>query len=134
MDAVDELLLHFQSQYRRAEGLPPSRHRTGELLEKVLDTAVAAAEVVEHHVAHNAPAQARAPAQGGVDVGGADDTLRNEVINLARQRSLQAVGDVARHLLVEAHRPLPDRRVKLRRAPDCRFRGLYPTDDLNQRD
>ena len=39
-------------------------HRTGELLEEVLDTARAAAEVVEHHVAHDAPAQARAPATG----------------------------------------------------------------------
>src|SRR5882757_11470 len=47
MDAVDELLLHFRSQHRRAEGLPPSRHRTGELLEEVLDTTRAAAEVVE---------------------------------------------------------------------------------------
>src|SRR5262249_13464832 len=32
MDAVDELLLHFRRQHRRAEGLPPSCHRPGELL------------------------------------------------------------------------------------------------------
>src|SRR5712692_5130192 len=49
MDAVDELLLHFRSQHRRAEGLPPGRHRSGELLEEVLDAAWTAAEVVEHH-------------------------------------------------------------------------------------
>src|SRR6266403_2225165 len=64
MDAVDERLLHFRRQYRRAEGLPPGRHRAGELLEEVLDAARTAAEVVEHQVAHDAPTQARAPAQG----------------------------------------------------------------------
>src|SRR6267378_2713430 len=48
MDAVDELLLHFRSQYRRAEGLPPGRHRAGELLKEVLDDAPAATEMVEH--------------------------------------------------------------------------------------
>src|SRR3954454_24586792 len=108
MNAVDELLLHFRRQRWRAEGLPPRRHWSGELLEEVLDAAGAATEVIEHQVAHDAPAQARAPGQGGVDVGSADNAVGNEVINLARQRSLQAVGDMARHFLVEAHRPLPD--------------------------
>ena len=121
-------------QHRRAEGLPPGRHRAGELLEEVLDAARTAAEVVEHHVAHDAPAQARPPGQSRVDVGGAHDALGNEVIDLARQRGLQAVGDMPRHFLVEAHRPLPDRRVKFRCAPDRRFRGLCPADDLDQRD
>src|SRR6266852_7893113 len=49
MDAVDELLLGFRGQHRRAEGLPPGRHRAGKLLEEVLDAAWTAAEVVEHH-------------------------------------------------------------------------------------
>src|SRR6266852_3615333 len=49
MDAVDQLLLHFRSQHRRAEGLPPGRHRAGELLEEVLDAARTTAEMVEHH-------------------------------------------------------------------------------------
>src|SRR6516225_6143125 len=117
MDAVDEFLLHLRSQHRGAESLPPSGHRTGELLEEVLDAAGPATEVVEHHVAHSAPAQTGTPAQGGVDVSGADDTLGNQVINLASQGSLQAVSDVAWHFLVEAYRPLPDRRVKFRCAP-----------------
>src|SRR5215468_2701711 len=68
MNAVDELLLHLRGEQRRAEGLPPGGHRAGELLEEVLDAARAAAKVIEHHVAHDAPAQARPPAQGGVDV------------------------------------------------------------------
>src|ERR1700720_3045258 len=54
MDAVDELLLYFRSQHRRAEGLPPGRHRAGELLEEVLNAARTAAEMVQHHAAHNA--------------------------------------------------------------------------------
>src|SRR5713101_660883 len=61
MNAVDELLLHFGRQYGLPENLPPGRHRAAELLEEVLDAALAAAEVVEHHVAHDAPTQARPP-------------------------------------------------------------------------
>src|SRR5712691_12471193 len=83
MDAVNELLLHFRSQHRRAEGLPPGRHRAGELLEEVFDAARTAAEMVEHQAAHNAPAQARPPGESRVDIGGAHDALRNEVIDLA---------------------------------------------------
>src|SRR5258708_34283036 len=91
MDAVDELLLHFRSQHRRAEGLPPGRHRAAELLEEVPDAARAAAEVIEHHVAHDSPAQPRAPAPGGADLGGAHHTLGDTGINLPRHASLQTV-------------------------------------------
>src|SRR5262245_32312992 len=79
MDAVDELFLHLRRQHRRAEALPRSHQGAGELLEEVLDAARAAAEVIEHHVAHDAPAQTRSPAQGGVDVGGAQNAVGNEV-------------------------------------------------------
>src|SRR3954468_8057028 len=85
MDTVDEYLLHFRCQHRRAEGLPPGRHRAGELLEKVLDAARTAAEMVEHQAAHDAPAQARPPGESRVDVGGADDALGDEVVDLAAQ-------------------------------------------------
>src|SRR5262245_38653119 len=93
MDAVDELLLHLRSEHRRAEGLPPGRHRAAELLEEVLDAAVAPTEMIKHHVAHDAPAQAWAPGQGGVDVGGAHHALGDKVVDLACQRTLQTVGD-----------------------------------------
>src|ERR1700690_2294473 len=116
MDAVDELFLPPRRQPRRAEGLPPGRHRAGELLEEVLDAAWTAAEMVEHHAAHDAPAQARAPAQGSVNVGGPHHAFGDEVINLASQCRLEAVGDMPWHFLVDAHRPLPDRRVKFLRA------------------
>src|SRR5579864_8424800 len=39
MDAVNERLLHLRRQHRRAEGLPPGRHRAAELLEEVLNAA-----------------------------------------------------------------------------------------------
>src|SRR5262245_36107389 len=94
VDAVDKLLLHLRRQHRRAESLPKTGHRAGELLEEVLDAAWAAAEVIEHHVAHDAPSQPRPPGQSGVDIGGAQHILGNEVIDLARQRGLQTIGDV----------------------------------------
>ena len=55
----------------------------------LLDAAWAAAEVVEHHVAHDAPTQARSPAQRGIDVCRADDAFGDEVIDLPRQRRLR---------------------------------------------
>ena len=57
MNAVDQLRLKLRRQFRRAEDLPPGRHRAGELLEEMLDAAWAAAEMIEHHLAHDAPAQ-----------------------------------------------------------------------------
>src|SRR5439155_20841157 len=78
MNAVDEFLLHFGRQYRLPENLPPGGHRAGELLEEVLDAALAAAEVVEHHVARDAPTHARAPAQRSVEVCSAYDAFGND--------------------------------------------------------
>ena len=69
VNAVDEHLLYLGGQHRRAENLPPRGHRTGELLEEMLDATLAAAEVVEKHIAHDAPTQARPPAQRCVDIG-----------------------------------------------------------------
>jgi len=90
--------------------------------------------MIEHHVAHDAPAQARAPGEGGVDVGGAHNALGNEVVNLARQRGLQTIGDVTRQFLVDAHRALPDRRIKFGCTPNRFFRSFGSADDLDQWD
>src|SRR4051812_3775652 len=134
MNAVDELLLHFGRQYWLPENLPPGRHRTGELLEEALDAALAAAEVVEHHVAHDAPTQARAPAQRGVDVRSADDAFGDEVIDLPRQRRLQTIGHMAGHFLAQPDGLLPQACVELGGARNRRFRGLRAANDLDQRD
>src|SRR6266700_7638463 len=116
MNAVDELLLHFGRQYWLPKNLPPGRHRAGELLEEVLDAAWAAAEVVEQHVAHDAPTQARSPAQRGVDVGSADDAFGNEVVDLPRQCRLQAIGHMPGHFLAQPDGLLPQAYVELRGA------------------
>src|SRR5262245_50715187 len=110
MNAVDELLLHFGREYWLPENLPPSRHRGGGLLEEVLDAALAAAEMVEHHIAHDAPTQARSPAQRGVHVLSADDAFGDEVIDLPRQGRLQTVGHMPWHLLAQADGLIPRRR------------------------
>src|SRR6185295_1637417 len=127
MNAVDELLLHFGRQYGLPENLPPGRHRAGELLEEVFDAALAAAEVVEHHIAHDAPTQARPPAQRGVDVCSADDAFGDEVIDLPRQGRLQTVGHMAGHLLAQANGLLPQPCVEIRCALNGRFRSLGAT-------
>src|ERR1700760_4550922 len=75
MNAHDQLLLELGGQLRRSQDLPPCRHRTGKLLQKVLHATLAATEMVEEHLTHDAPSEAGSPADRGVDVGDADDTL-----------------------------------------------------------
>jgi hypothetical protein len=94
-DAVDELLPQFGCQLRRAEGLPPGGNRPGELVQEVRHAAFAAPQVVEQNLPHDAPAQSRPPAQCRIDIGDAEDTLADEVVNLAHHGRLQAIGNVA---------------------------------------
>src|SRR5882757_8569157 len=99
MNAVDELLLYFGRQHRISKRLPPSCHGTGELLEKVLHAAFPATEVIEEHVAHEPPTQARSPAQRGIDIGGADYAFGNKIVDFPSDGGLQTIGDMPRHLL-----------------------------------
>src|ERR1700675_436396 len=99
MNAVDELLFQFRRQFRVAESLPPRCEGPGELFEKMLDAAFAAAQVIEKHVAHEAPAQARSPAQCGIRIGGADDAFGNKIVDFPSKGGLQSIGDMSRHLL-----------------------------------
>ena len=68
------------------------------------------------------------------DVRSADDPLGNEVVNLPRERRLQAIGHVPRHFLAQPDGLLPQPRVEFRGAVNGRFRGLRAADDLHQRD
>src|SRR5262252_3531489 len=102
------------------------------MLEEVLDAALAAAEMVEENLAHDSPAQAGAPARGGVDVSDADNAFGNKMIDLPRQSGLEAVGDVARHLLVEADGALAETGIELGCAPKGVFRGLGAANDFDQ--
>ena len=115
------------------EHLPPCRHRLGELVEEVLDAALAAAEMVEQDLPHDAPAQSRSPGQRLVDIGDADDVLGDEIIDLACQRRLQAIGHMPGHFLAYADGLLAEPRVEFGGALDRRFRGLRAANDLDQR-
>jgi hypothetical protein len=82
----------------------------------VVDATLAAAEVIEKDLPHNAPSQSRSPAQRRVDIGDTDDPFCNEMINLPPQGCLQPVGDMPRYFLVKANCPLPDRRIEFKGA------------------
>src|ERR1700722_1585167 len=118
MNAVDELLLDFGGQHGASKRLPPSRHGTGELFEKMLDAAFTAAQVIEKHVAHEAPTQARSPAQCGVRIGGAHDAFGNKIVNFSRKGGLQTIGYMAWHLLADSNRAPSDSLVEIRDALD----------------
>ena len=47
----------------------------------MLNAASAATEMVQHHIAHDAPSQTRSPAQSRIDVGRADVPLRHEMVD-----------------------------------------------------
>src|SRR5579859_2289989 len=134
MNAVDELLLDFGRQHWVAESLPPSCHGSGELFEKMLDAALTAAQVIEKHAAHEAPAQARSPAQCGVRIGGADHAFGNKIVNLPTQGGLQTIGDMPRHLLSHANCPPSDAVVECGDALNGLLGGLGATHDFDQRD
>ena len=63
----------------------------------------------------------------------ADDVVGDKVIDLARQRRLQAIGDMAGDFLAQTDGLLAQARVEFRGAPNGRFRGLRAADDLDER-
>ena len=99
----------------------------------MFDAALAAAQVIEENLPHDAPAQPRTPAQSLVDIGDADDVVGDEVIDFPRQRRLQAIGDMAGDFLAQTDGLLSEPGVEFRRALDRRLRSLGAADDLDQR-
>src|ERR1700733_8656409 len=99
----------------------------------MLDAALAAAEVIEEDLPHDAPAKPRSPAQRLVDVRDADDVLGDEVVDLAGQSRLQAIGDMAGDLFAQAYGLLSEPRVEFRRASNDGLRSLRAAHDLDQR-
>src|SRR5258708_13872757 len=132
MNAVDELPLHFGRQHRASKRFPPSCHGTGELLEKVLDGGCTGAQVIEEHVAHERPTQARSPAQRSVDIGGADDAFGNKIVDFPSDGGLQTIGDMPRHLLTHSNCPPSNALVEFRDALNGLFGGLSATNDFDQ--
>src|ERR1700688_732616 len=98
----------------------------------MLDAALAAAEVIEEDLPHDAPAKPRSPAQRLVDVRDADDVLGDEVIDFARQRRLQAIGDMAGDFLAQPDGLLSEPRVEFRRAQNGGLRSLPAADNLDE--
>ena len=96
----------------------------GELLEEMLDPAWPAPKVVEHNLTHDAPAQTWPPRQCLIDVGDADDIFGDKIIDLSRQRGLQAIGDVAGHFLTEPNGLLSETGIEFDSALNRRFRRL----------
>src|SRR4051794_17891661 len=82
---------------------------------------------------HHTPAQAWPPAHGGICVGHVEHALTDEVDDLAIQRSLQTIGDMADHFFTDMDRFLADGSVKRDRLLHCLCRGLFSSDDLDQR-
>src|ERR1700730_12943258 len=134
MNAVDELLLDFGRQRRISKRLPPSCHGTGELFEKMLDAACTAAQVIEKHVAHEAPTQARSPAQCGIRIGGADDAFSHQIVNFPSKGGLQTIGDMSRHLLAYSNRPPSNALIEFGDALNRLLGGLGATHDFDQWD
>src|ERR1700691_748526 len=134
MNAVDELLLEFGRQHRIAERLPPRGEGPGELFEEMLDAAFTAAQVIEEHVAHEAPAQARSPAQCGICIRSADHAFGNKIVNFTCEGGLQTIGDMPRHLLAYSNRPSSNGLVEFRDALNRLFRGLRAPHDFDQWD
>src|ERR1700733_469815 len=133
MNAVDELLLEFGRQHRVAERLPPRGERSGELFQKMLDATFTAAQVIKKHIAHEAPTQARSPAQCGVRIGGAHDAFGDKIVNFSRKGGLQTIGHMAWHLLADSNRAPSDSLVEIRDALDRLLGGLGTTHDFDQR-
>ena len=69
---------------------------------ETLHACTAAAEAEEHVRAHNRPAQTGACGYRLVDILDAGHSLKDKIDCLPPQRGLQAVGDMARNLLVHA--------------------------------
>src|SRR5882757_1192468 len=134
VNTLDELLLNFGRQHRVAKRLPPSCHGSGELFEKMLDAAFTATQVIKQHAAHEAPTQARPPAQGGIRIGGADDAFGHKIVNLPTQSGLQTIGDMPRHFLAHQDRAPANAPVEFRDPLDRFFGSLGAAHDFDQWD
>jgi len=96
---------------------------------RVLDAARTDAEVVEHLPPHNAQRQARPTRREPYRHRLRSHALRNEVIDIAAQRSCRRLATCPAFLL-RRHRPLHDRRVEFRLRAVVAFRGICPADEL----
>src|SRR6516162_3730771 len=81
-NARGETLLQLGSQRRLAQGLPPVRHRRGELIEEVIDTADPAGKMKGQMWPHQGPAQPRPGTDRRIDIGNTCHALSHQMQRL----------------------------------------------------
>jgi hypothetical protein len=103
------------------------------LIEEMLDAALPTSQMIEQNLPHDAPTQARPPAECLIHVGNADDILGDKIIDFPCQSRLQAIGHMSGYFFTQPNGLLPQSRVELGDALNGLFRRLRAANDLYQR-
>src|SRR5215469_10226489 len=99
----------------------------------MLDPALATAEMKIKTGPHHSPAQTRSPAHGHIRIGYVQNSLLNEVSNLAIESALKPVRHMANDFFFDMDWLFADGCVELHRALDGLWRGLLAGHNFNQR-
>ena len=99
-------------QMRCAKIILPAMKAVGVTLAKGRHAALTCPQIEQHMRAHRAPPQARACPDGTVYILNAGNAFLDKMQCLSPQRSLQPVGDMPWHLLVDADGGLPDSSIE----------------------
>ena len=120
-DPIDDRLLNLRRQPRRPRSSIQLCIDRGQMRHEMRHAAFAAGQMKDQMRPHQRPAQAGAIGDRRVGIGDRHHAFRHQVNDLAPQRGLQAVGDMARHFLLDVDRLLADRpdRIPSRLAIAC---------------
>src|SRR5262249_34957200 len=103
--AVDDRLLDLGGEVSDCPKIfPPRGECRPEVLQEMLNSPCAAAQMKQKIGAHHSPTQTRSPAHGDVGISNVQHTLLNEVHDLAIQSSLQTVRDMTHNLFLDVNR------------------------------
>ena len=100
----------------------------------MLDPARSTANMPLQARTHHSPTQPRPIAHRIIGLGNTQDTLLNQIQDLAIESRLKPVCNMAGKFLPQVDRLLADRRIKRHRLLDGFGRCFRPTDDFYQRD
>ena len=131
--ARDHLVDQRLGQLRGLESGPRPFQARSELPEHVTHAALTAGQVIDQAGAHGRPAQARAVHDRVVELAGGGHALIHHVQELAPQRFLQPVGEMARHLAAHPQGMHADVGEENAGGVQGRGRGLSAADQLHQR-
>jgi hypothetical protein len=113
-------------ELRRLQLGPRPLQTRPELRQHVPHAALAARQVVDQVRAHRRPAQSRAIDDRFIELAGGGDAVVDHVQNLAPQRLLQTIGQVAGNFAPHMQRMHADVGEELGRRIDGALRGLFP--------